>query len=168
MRFTDIGHDSALITWEAPRAIVTGYRLYLSTGGSNPIEKRIPGRVTQYPLKNLRPDNQYVATLHSELDNDLSEGVTGYFTTGQYSEKHNISREQNKLFFKFFILHYFLLSVLIPAPQMGNAPAFSTEVTDTSIIITWIPVRKFSYKVQTCPNQCYILSVGEICIMYIG
>ncbi|CAB1346900.1 unnamed protein product [Coregonus sp. 'balchen'] len=113
VHFTNVTEDSALIAWVAPRARITGYRLFLTLEGSNPKQLRLPARLSQYTLLNLRPDTEYTAVLHAEQDNTLSEGTSRTFSTTQL---------------------------------MGNAPRFSTDVTDTSIIISWTPVPQVGYK----------------------
>ncbi|XP_059355716.1 fibronectin-like isoform X1 [Carassius carassius] len=118
--FTNVTEDSAVIIWSAPRAQVTGYRLFLTVQGSNPKQLRIPGRMSQYTLINLQPDTEYTATLHAEKGNALSEGSIASFTTLQ---------------------------------PMGNAPHFSTDVTETSIIVSWTPVPKIGYKLTVRPSQ---------------
>ncbi|KAG7502057.1 fibronectin-like [Solea senegalensis] len=120
IHFTNVTEDSAVMLWYAPRAKVTGYRLFLTVEDSNPKQLRLPARFPQYTLLNLKPDTQYVATLHAEQGNTLSEGETAVFTTN---------------------------------PPMGNAPQFSTDVTDTSIVVSWIPVPRIGYKLTVRPSQ---------------
>ncbi|XP_077583499.1 fibronectin 1a [Stigmatopora nigra] len=120
IHFSNVTEDSAMILWYAPRAKITGYRLFLSVEGSNPKQLRLPARLTEYTLLNLKPDTMYTAKLHSEQDNTISEGETAVFTTN---------------------------------PAMGNAPHFSTDVTDTSIIISWTPVPHIGYKLTVRPSQ---------------
>ncbi|XP_056283318.1 fibronectin-like isoform X2 [Pseudoliparis swirei] len=120
IHFANVTEDSAVILWFAPRAKITGYRLFLTIEGSNPKQLRLPARLSQYTLLNLKPDSDYTATLHAEQENTLSEGESAVFTTN------------------------------LP---MGNAPHFSTDVTDTSIIISWTPVPNVGYKLTVRPSQ---------------
>ncbi|XP_029314550.1 fibronectin 1a [Cottoperca gobio] len=120
IHFTNVTEDSAVILWYAPRTKITGYRLFLTVEGSTPKQLRLPARLSQYTLLNLKPDTEYTAMLHAEQENTLSEGESAVFTT--------------KL-------------------PMGNAPHFSTDVTDTSIIISWTPVPHIGYKLTVRPSQ---------------
>ncbi|XP_028289596.1 fibronectin 1a [Parambassis ranga] len=120
IHFNNVTEDSAVVLWFAPRARITGYRLFLTVEGSTPKQLRLPARLTQYTLLNLKPDTEYKVTLHSDQDNTLSEGETAVFTTN---------------------------------PPMGNAPHFNTDVTDTSIIISWTPTPHIEYKLTVRPSQ---------------
>lgn len=71
--------------WTAPRAQITGYRLFLTVEGSNPKQLRIPARLSQYTILNLQPDTVYTATLHAEKGNVLSEGSLATFATSEFA-----------------------------------------------------------------------------------
>uniref|UniRef100_A0A6Q2ZK66 Fibronectin n=1 Tax=Esox lucius TaxID=8010 RepID=A0A6Q2ZK66_ESOLU len=120
LHFINVTENSAVILWSAPQARITGYRLFLTMEGSSPKQLRLPVRLSQYTLLNLRPNTEYIATLHAEQDNTLSEGASGTFYTSQ---------------------------------PMGSTPYFSTDVTDTSIIISWNPVPRVEYKLTVKPSQ---------------
>uniref|UniRef100_A0A8C6PUA9 Fibronectin n=1 Tax=Nothobranchius furzeri TaxID=105023 RepID=A0A8C6PUA9_NOTFU len=119
IHFANVSDSSAVVMWFAPRAKITGYRLFLNIEGSTPKQLRLPARLTSYTLLNLKPDSEYTVTLHSEQDSTLSSGESAVFTTN---------------------------------PSMGNAPQFNTDVTDTSIVISWNPVPNIGYKLTVRPS----------------
>uniref|UniRef100_A0A3Q3VVW6 Fibronectin n=1 Tax=Mola mola TaxID=94237 RepID=A0A3Q3VVW6_MOLML len=120
IHFTDVTEDSAVIRWFAPRAKLTGYRLFLIVEGSSPKQLHLPAGLSQYTILNLKPNTEYTTTLHAEQENTLSKGETAVFTTN---------------------------------PPMGNTPHFSTDVTNTSIMISWTPVPRIGYKLTVRPSQ---------------
>lgn len=145
IHFANVTEDSAVILWFAPRAKISGYRLFLNVEGSNPTQLRLPARFTQYTLLNLKPDTVYTATLHSEQDNTLSEGERAVFTTSEYDDRDCKAFQQRGK--KMTPRIDSLVLFVFVDPPMGNAPHFSTDITDTSIIISWTPVPRVSYKV---------------------
>ncbi|KAK0134225.1 Fibronectin [Merluccius polli] len=120
VHFRNVTDASAVVTWSAPRAQITGYRLILVGEGLAPKQLRLPSRLVQYTLLNLRPETGYTVTLHAEQDNTQSEGHSAHFTT---------------------------------EPALGSAPHFNTDVTSTSIIVSWSPVPHFEYKLTVRPSQ---------------
>lgn len=95
IHFENITDDSAVMMWYAPRAKITGYRLFLTVEGSNPKQLRLPARLTEYTLLNLKPNTEYSATLHAEQENTLSQGETAQFTTSKrLTLMSNISRQR--------------------------------------------------------------------------
>ncbi|KAF6723349.1 Fibronectin [Oryzias melastigma] len=119
IHFSNVTADSAVVQWFAPRSKVSGYRLFLTVEGSNPIQLRLPARLSQYTLLNLKPNTQYTVTMHSEQSGTLSAGESADFTTN------------------------------LP---LGNAPQFTTDVTDTSIVVSWTPVPHIGYKLTVRPS----------------
>ncbi|KTG42498.1 hypothetical protein cypCar_00004634 [Cyprinus carpio] len=119
LQFFEVSDSKIIITWTGPSIEVSGYRVSVGeVGPDGLVERELPFPVTQ---------NAYAEITHLQ-PGTLYRFFIFALKSGEESEP--------------------LVGEQATIQQMGNTPYFSTDVTDTSIIVSWNPVPKIGYKLS--------------------
>ncbi|KPP78685.1 hypothetical protein Z043_101799 [Scleropages formosus] len=90
MRFWDVDHSSARVTWDSPSSEVTGYRVAYAKSGGSEFKEVEAGQGMSVVLTNLTSLSEYTVAVFGIYDNGQADPLTGSFTTEPVPEPQNL------------------------------------------------------------------------------
>ncbi|KTG01456.1 hypothetical protein cypCar_00014182 [Cyprinus carpio] len=159
LQFFEVSDSKITITWTGPSTVVSGYRVSVGESPTHPpifispnvLERQCCKHLSAPKLSNHRyrlvPDvegrsNPKQLRIPARLSQYtlLNLQPDTEYTATLHAERGNVLSEGS-------------LATFTTIQPMRNAPFFSTDVTDTSIIVSWTPAPKIGYKLTVRPSQ---------------
>ncbi|XP_077447022.1 collagen alpha-1(XIV) chain-like [Stigmatopora argus] len=90
LRLTDVGRDSARLTWDSPSLKVIGYSVVYTRSDGVESNQAEAGQATNWLLSNLSPQTKYTVGVVATYDEGQAEPATRSFTTGGVPEPRDL------------------------------------------------------------------------------